>query len=117
MFCRILLTFFAATILTSAVQAQAPAQPRTDALGDPLPPGALARLGTLRLKHNREAPPKIRAGLTIGDDATIMQKVAFAPDGKKFASMGHRDVRLWDTATGKQLRGPWDAPTHDWQAM
>ena len=114
---RILLTFFAATVLASAARAQPSAQPRTDSLGDPLPPGAVARLGTLRLKHNRESTTKIIDPLMAGDDYSLINKVAFTPDGKKFASLGNRVLRLWETATGKQLRGPWDASTHDCDAM
>ena len=68
------------------------AQPQvlTDRLGDPLPPGAIGRLGTTRL----------RQGLTAS-------AVAFAPDGKTLASAWLRKdnaVILWDAATGKELR-------------
>src|SRR5271165_961416 len=63
--------------------------PLADRYGDPLPPGALARLGTARL----------RAGTTI-------MAVAFSPDGRSLLTVGQDDGRiiLWDVATGKRLR-------------
>jgi RNA polymerase sigma factor (sigma-70 family) len=63
-------------------------QTRTDRFGDPLPPGALVRLGTVRLRH-----------------MTGMHSLAFTRDGKGLITAGQRDpARLWDTATGRMLR-------------
>jgi len=64
-----------------------PTQAR-DALGDPLPPGVISRLGTIRLQQGRG----------IGT-------VRFSPDGKTVAAASwNNDVRLWDRATGKEIR-------------
>jgi WD40 repeat protein len=59
-----------------------------DDYGDPLPPGARARLGTVRLRY------------TDGGDAAC---VAFSPDGKVLVSGGGAEARAWDVATGKEL--------------
>jgi RNA polymerase sigma factor (sigma-70 family) len=57
-----------------------------DIHGDPLPPGAVARLGTLRFRADVGA-------------------LVFSPDGKTIASSGNENViRLWDVASGKQIR-------------
>jgi WD40 repeat protein len=60
---------------------------RMDRYGDPLPEGALARLGTVRLRHSR-----------------ISASVAMAPDGKHMATCGNDEaVRLWSLSTGKLI--------------
>jgi RNA polymerase sigma factor (sigma-70 family) len=63
-------------------------QKRVDRYGDPLPPGAIARLGTVRLRHH---------------DAVTA--VAFAQDGTTLLSGDESgEMRLWDATTGKPLR-------------
>ena len=73
-------------LLTNLLRAES-VPVRLDSLGDPLPAGAVGRLGSSRLFH----PGQVHA-------------IAFAPDGKTFASCGSdRTARLWETATGKEL--------------
>jgi WD40 repeat protein len=60
---------------------------RTDHHGDPLPPGAVARLGSLRLYHG-------------GGE---VEQVIFSPDGKLLASQNASGCRLWDPVTGREL--------------
>jgi WD40 repeat protein/beta-lactamase regulating signal transducer with metallopeptidase domain len=70
----------------SIPEAKAPAS--ADRQGDPLPAGALARLGTTRLRH--------------GANVTF---VTFGSDGKTLITAGQDNtVRLWDLATGKEVR-------------
>src|SRR5262249_11282267 len=61
-------------------------QTRTDYYGDPLPPGALVRLGTTQLRHHRA-------------------HVVFSDDGKTLISgSAYATVRFWDVATGKDVQ-------------
>jgi hypothetical protein len=67
----------------------------TDRHGDPLPPGALARFGTIRYRP-------------------ASSELAITPDGRTVITCGHggRVLRFYDAATGKLRRtlevpGPW----------
>jgi RNA polymerase sigma factor (sigma-70 family) len=72
-------------ITAKATDAQ---EPRLDFLGDPLPPGSFARIGSARFRHGHH-----------------VTSIAYAPDGKSLVSTGSDHVaRLWDTATGKEIR-------------
>jgi WD40 repeat protein len=60
---------------------------RTDCYGDPLPPGALARMGTVRYRPGSR-----------------FFSVALSPDGKTLVTGEDGMVRFWDLATGKETR-------------
>ena len=62
-------------------------KPRLDLYGDPLPEGAIRRLGSVRFRH-------------IGG----ILSVDYSPDGKTIAS-GGRDwtARIWDAQTGEEI--------------
>ncbi|HTU93447.1 MAG TPA: WD40 repeat domain-containing protein [Gemmataceae bacterium] len=63
-------------------------QVRKDHYGDPLPPGAIARLGTLRLRHSN-----------------MTADAVFTPDGKTaIVSDWGGEVIYWDVATGREVR-------------
>jgi RNA polymerase sigma factor (sigma-70 family) len=102
--------------------------------GDPLPPGAIARMGAIRFHHIQDATsvafsPDGKFLITasdynrtiilwdaatgkelhrfIGDEySTPMGVPVFSPDSKRLASLvwGQTGVRLWDVATGKEVR-------------
>lgn len=64
------------------------ASPSVDANGDPLPYPAVARFGTVRLRHGQ-----------------WVRSVAFSPEGKELASSSFDGtIRYWDPKTGKELR-------------
>jgi hypothetical protein len=92
----VLLSAGAALGVVLPLAAEQPA-PRKDCYGDPLPPGAVARLGTVRLRH-----------------ASGVSAVFFSHDGRALITGGNFDpvtpltapaaVCVWDAATGQLLR-------------
>ncbi|HEY7424440.1 MAG TPA: sigma-70 family RNA polymerase sigma factor [Gemmataceae bacterium] len=105
---------------------------RTDRYGDPLPPSALARLGTMRFRGvvggqmsivftqdgkgvitaGQEGPPRlweVPTGKLIrqlaGSSRQRVHAIALSPDGRLLAGRGGPDggFRLWHIATGKLL--------------
>jgi len=90
MWSRVSLAILLATTIPTASPGQDKPAPkaRLDFQGDPLPEDARARIGTLRLRHGHE-----------------IQDVVFSPDGTFLASAAFdHTVRLWDPATGKEVR-------------
>jgi WD40 repeat protein len=84
------LPFLLVTLLKPAADAAGPEKkaPRLDLQGDPLPPGAVARLGSQRFR----VPSK------------EFLAVAFAPDGKALAGLDTDGrLTLWDLASGRVL--------------
>lgn len=57
-----------------------------DLYGDPLPPGALARLGTKRLQLS-----------------SVVRQIAYSPDGKTLVSASV-SIRVWDAKSGRLIR-------------
>lgn len=62
-------------------------EPPADRHGDPLPAGAVARLGTERFRSD-----------------TWVSRVAVVPGGKQLLGVAAHGVVLWDAATGKEVR-------------
>lgn len=62
-----------------------PEQERDDPHGEPLPPGAVARLGTLRFRHSE-----------------FITDIALGTDGTSILSAAGKSVYVWDLATGKE---------------
>jgi RNA polymerase sigma factor (sigma-70 family) len=72
-------------------------EPKKDLFGDPLPRHALARLGTVRLRHGQQ-----------------IRVLNFSPDGKTILSADWHGVHVWDAETGQHLRQFGD-PKDNWQ--
>src|SRR5262245_55017857 len=79
---RFALALFALAHLFAATAPAA--EPQVDALGDPLPPDAILRLGTARFSHG-----------------TAIEATVVTPDGKTVVVAGGSVLRAWDAATGR----------------
>jgi RNA polymerase sigma factor (sigma-70 family) len=98
--------------------------PRTDRSGDPLPPGAVARLGSVRFRLRQASGFTVSAdgktvaaaadGVVLWETATgktlsrfvgpePVHSVARSPDGKVLAAGELGGVRIWDVGTGREL--------------
>jgi WD40 repeat protein len=67
-------------------QPVAPPSTLLDRHGDPLPTGAIARIGTVRWRH------------------PFAFFVGFSGDGRTLTSVGGTEFRVWDNASGRMLR-------------
>ena len=116
-------------LLTAQLLGETP-EVDADPSGDLLPKGAIARMGSIRLRHATwltavEFSPNDQRIASADSNRTIRiwdaktgrmlhefpeqtgSKLAFSPDGKVLATSGfyERQVTLWDVASGERLRG------------
>src|SRR5262249_683184 len=91
-----LIVLVACLLLADRPAALSQQPPRTDLQGDPLPEGALVRLGTSRFR-----PPSQVRGL------------AFSPDDKTLVSLSGGLLQFWDAVHGKLLRQVETASHHN----
>jgi WD40 repeat protein len=83
-----------------APAAAPPASRRTDRQGDPLPRWAIARLGTVRLRH----------GVSLGSGHG---NLIFSGDGRTLLSRSDDGLAVWDVESGRRLL--WKSG-RDWKA-
>ena len=87
---------FGATLVCLSLAAVGVGQERRDVYGDPLPKGAIARLGTTRLRNVNDQYDKVR--------------LQFTPDGKSIVClMPDGSLTAFETVSGREnwrLRGP-----------
>ncbi|MEK6237707.1 MAG: hypothetical protein N2C14_23610, partial [Planctomycetales bacterium] len=96
-----------------------------DIQGDPLPYGAVARIGSVRLRHEStvrkvQFSPDGRSLASYSAGMIVVWDVAnrgplrrfkhdrctgmdFSPDGKQLAASSREGVKIWDLITGKEL--------------
>src|SRR5262245_22573512 len=95
-------SFFRATVLLlfglELIASTARAEPRRDLSGDPLPPDAIARIGTIRWRHL--------------DYMGAFIEVVPSPTGQQVATVDRGDsakaVRVWDLSDGRPVcELPW----------
>ena len=87
MLIRIVVVGFLTLLLCQWVDAGQERKAAVDGAGDALPAGAIARLGTLRWRH----------------DGTVTT-LAYSPDGSILAGSCAGKIILWEAATGKRIR-------------
>src|SRR5438876_8554252 len=94
--CRLFVALLLALPVAAAPPERGPMPHLVDLYGDPLPEGAVARLGSVRLRH---------PGL---------KDFAFLPDGKTAVTVGQDQMaRWWDLKSGKQS-GSTHLPSFDY---
>lgn len=109
----------------TASQVRAESPPRLDLYGDPLPDGALARMGTERMRHPYALRVVFAADnatlISVGQDQTVrfwdmtsgklqrLQRVphpirALSPDGRTLVLQSEKHLHLWDIAAAKEVQ-------------
>lgn len=83
----VLVSHLAAGLLAANDAKRAPPVKRLDRYGDPLPDGAVLRLGTTRLRPGG-----------------FVRSVAFSGDGRVLATISEVAIQLWEVDTGRLIR-------------